>query len=227
MMKNMSQFENYLHNIHHKFTFIVLSETWINEGTADLFSINGYLCEHKFHNLVKTTDWIFVSLESSSQASFSLFHKKLLEYFNACFPIKHVRLHYRNRKCWLSDTLKRFIIKKNKAYLLFKKCPNVTNEVLYKQYRSKVNSEMRLAERKYYQNRLENNKFNLKKIWQMLKDIIGKSKPDNMSIKFLLNGTIVEDSKVIANAFNDFYINIGSNSAGKLSLYKSDKLYKN
>ena len=49
----------------------------------------------------------------------------------------------------------------------------------------------------------------------MLKDIIGKSKPDNMSIKFLLNGTIVEDSEVIANAFNDFYINIGSNSAGK------------
>ena len=162
MMKNMSQFENYLQNIHHKFTFIGLSETWINEGTADLFSINGYLCEHKFYNLVKTTDWIFVSLESSSQASFSLFHKKILEYFNACFPIKHVRSHYKNRKCWLSDTLKRFIIKKNKAYLLFKKCPNVTNEVLYKQYRSKVNSEMRLAERKYYQNMLENNKFNLK-----------------------------------------------------------------
>ena len=37
-----------------------------------------------------------------------------------------------------------------------------------------------------------------------------------MSNKFVINGSIVEDSKVIANAFNDFYINIGSNLAGKI-----------
>ena len=49
VMKNMSHFVNYLQNIHHKFTFIGLSETWINEGTADLFSINGYVCEHLDH----------------------------------------------------------------------------------------------------------------------------------------------------------------------------------
>ena len=78
---------------------------------------------------------------------------------------------------------------------------------------------MRLAERKYYQNMLENNKFNLKKTWQILKDIMGKSKQGNMNNKFLINGTIVdivEDSEVIANAFNVFYINIGSNLGGKI-----------
>ena len=75
---------------------------------------------------------------------------------------------------------------------------------------------MRVAERKYYQNMLENNKLNPKKTWQILKDIIGKSKPGNMSDNFLINGSIVEDSQVIANAFNDFYINIGSNLAGKI-----------
>ena len=37
-----------------------------------------------------------------------------------------------------------------------------------------------------------------------------------MSNKFLIDGTIVEDSEVIAKAFNDFYINIGSNLAGKI-----------
>ena len=62
----------------------------------------------------------------------------------------------------------------------------------------------------------ENNKFDQKKTWQILKDIIGKSKPGNMSNKFLIDGTIVEDSEVIAKAFNDFYINIGSNLAGKI-----------
>ena len=37
-----------------------------------------------------------------------------------------------------------------------------------------------------------------------------------MSNNFLIDGTVVEDSKVIANAFNDFYINIGTTLAGKI-----------
>ena len=64
--------------------------------------------------------------------------------------------------------------------------------VLYKQYRTEVNSERRLAERKYYQNMLENNKFDLKKTWQILKDIIDKSKPGFMNNTFLINGSIVK-----------------------------------
>ena len=62
---------------------------------------------------------------------------------------------------------------------------------------------------------LENNKFNLKKTL-ILKDMIGKSKPSIMNNIFLINGNVVENSKVIANAVNDFYINMGSNLAGKM-----------
>ena len=47
-VESMSQFENYLQNIYHKFTFIGLSGTWINKLNADLFSIHGYICENKF-----------------------------------------------------------------------------------------------------------------------------------------------------------------------------------
>ena len=72
---------------------------------------------------------------------------------------------------------------------------------------------MLVAERKYYQSMLENNKVNLKTTWQILKNIIGKSKLGNTDNNFLIDGSIVEDSKVIVN---DFYINIGSNLAGKI-----------
>ena len=47
---------------------------------------------------------------------------------------------------------------------------------------------MRLAERKYYQNMLENNKLNLRKTWQIRKDIIGKANPGIISNKILVNG---------------------------------------
>ena len=42
-----------------------------------------------------------------------------------------------------------------------------------------------------------------------------------MNYTFLINGSIVEDSKAIDNAFNDFYINIGSNVAEKIKPYNS------
>ena len=63
---------------------------------------------------------------------------------------------------------------------------------------------------------IENNKFNLKTTWQISKDILWKSKPGNMNNNFLINGGILEDCKVIANAFNNSYVSIGFNLAGKI-----------
>ena len=63
----------------------------------------------KFHNLVKTNNWSFVCLESSCQASFLFSIKNYLSILTLAFPLNI------NRKFWLSDTLKKIIIEKNKA----------------------------------------------------------------------------------------------------------------
>ena len=78
-------------------------------------------------------------------------------------------------------------------------------------YRNKLNHLIRKAERKYYQDMLLENKSNLKKSWKILKGIINKRKYRSAVQEFDSNGTIIEDGEQIANKFNKFFVNVGSN----------------
>ena len=50
-------------------------------------------------------------------------------------------------------------------------------------------------------------------MWKILKEVINKNKTSNMSSQFVINNQNVSDNKVIAEAFNDFYVNVGANLA--------------
>ena len=81
----------------------------------------------------------------------------------------------------------------------------------YKLYRNMLNHLIRKTERKYYQDLLLENKSNLKKSWQILKGILNKRKYRPTVQEFERNGTIIEEREQIANTFNKFFVNVGSN----------------
>ena len=60
------------------------------------------------------------------------------------------------------------------------------------------------------------NKNNLKKTWGIIKQVINKSKCSKLSSEFLHNGSILNDKKSIANAFNAYFVNIGPTLASKI-----------
>ena len=78
---------------------------------------------------------------------------------------------------------------------------------------------MTSAERKYYQELLLIHKSNVKKSWNMMKSFINKRKQRQICNKFNYNGKIIEDENLIANKFNDFFINIGPELAKQHSSY--------
>ena len=53
------------------------------------------------------------------------------------------------------------------------------------------------------------NRGNLQKTWQILKDIIGKKTVSLCHREFLVDGKIIQDKKLIADKFNDYFTNIG------------------
>ena len=56
-----------------------------------------------------------------------------------------------------------------------------------------------------------------KKSWQIIKGIVNRNKANQLQAKFKLNdGSFTTDGYVISNKFNDFFINIGPNLAGKI-----------
>ena len=91
----------------------------------------------------------------------------------------------------------------------------------YKTSRNEIISELRNTEIKYYSNELELNKNDLSKSWKILRSIIGKySNNSTRKLSFNINNTVVTDSEVIANEFNNFFVSIGPTLASNITCSK-------
>ena len=58
----------------------------------------------------------------------------------------------------------------------------------------------------------------MKKSWNVIKMVINKRKYRQCCTKFVSNGETLEDGKLIANKFNDFFVNVGSSLAKTIPL---------
>ena len=75
---------------------------------------------------------------------------------------------------------------------------------------------LKIEEKNYYQSLILANKNNLKKTWGIIKQVINQSKCSKLSSEFYHNGSVLNDKKSIANAFNAYFVNIGPTLASKI-----------
>ena len=68
---------------------------------------------------------------------------------------------------------------------------------------------MKQWERDYYDKAFAQNKHNLKKAWKLIKNIIGKNTKKDVQHSFNIDGKLTSEKKVIANKFNQYFVNIG------------------
>ena len=172
-------------------------------------------------------DTLGVFEERSISSSFSLFMNTILYNYQKCFPIETIKLRYKNRNPWITQELKNDIKIRDHLYIIQKKNPIPENIINYKQYKNKNLTKQRKAEREYYHEQFEIHQHDLKKSWKVIKNIIGKE--DNHTIKkqtvFLINNQYTTDSQTIANAFNNYFINVGSSLAKNLNSDTDPMLY--
>ena len=91
-------------------------------------------------------------------------------------------------------------------YITYKKCSSSDNEMQYKNYKNKLTKLMKFAEKKYYQDKLEINKRNMKKTWGIIKEVIGKNKSNQTQSRFKSSdGRDITNKSVISEKFNDFF----------------------
>ena len=82
-------------------------------------------------------------------------------------------------------------------------------EKQFKSYRNHVSSLLRKAKDSYYKQYFEDNKKNLRLVWQTIKGIINMKKGSDESISSLLiDGEIISSAKEISNYFNNYFTSI-------------------
>lgn len=178
------------------------------------FIKRNYTNENKdrFREEISSTDWNAVINTQNAQEAFTLFYDKYKNVYNKHFPIIKYKANYKTKISWLSKGLRNSIRYKNYLYIKSDKNPTEENINKYKDYKRLLNRLLRITEREYYQNLLDKHKRNIKKIWNILKEVINK-KSRNVTNYFYVNNELTKDKNTIANSFNNFFANVGQNLA--------------
>ena len=98
------------------------------------------------------------------------------------------------------------------------KKPTPKNEQQYKNYKNLFETIKKKAKKICCSNKLLKCAGDIKKTWNVLKDIIGKwkIKLTNLPLKLTVNKVDVYNNPEIADASNDFFTNIGQKLASKI-----------
>ncbi len=166
-----------------------------------------------FRNFLSETNFENIMTLDCPNAAYNDFLQLYLSAFERSFPLREINLRSKHtkREPWFTPGLLNSSVKK--AELLSKKLhePTEQNISKYKQYNNLFNLLKKKMKMLYFRTVLEENKTNSKKCWSILKQALGKMR-DKSSYpqSFLLNNTLKSDKLEIAQGFNNYFANIGT-----------------
>lgn len=145
--------------------------------------------------------------------AYSKFFSIFFSLYNTCCPKDKVRNNKRTmpQSKWMNQHLLLCNRFRDKLYRKSINCPTEENKDIYSRYRNNYQRACRERKRIYYQSEIEKAGPDGKKIWQVLREVMGKSRYQN-EIEFLeVEGSKIFNKKEIANAFNLHFSKLGEN----------------
>lgn len=182
----------------HTLTRSVITKPVINDAT-----LNNML------NELHSKNWDMILHNKNVNQGFTDFIKVVEESYNNNIPQRPFVLKHKG-KPWLTKGLLCSIKRKNKLYAIYLRCKTTASHDFYRRYKNKLSHLLKMSERKYYKEKLENNKANLTNTWKILKNIINKNRSYQCQQEFKLNNDVIDDPKQIADEFNKYFVKVGT-----------------
>ena len=176
----------------------------------------------KFMRALSNENWSDVDDCNDAQMSFTKFHSRYKELHDQYFPVTY-QSEYKCRHKWITQGLRKSIKIKNKLYFWSLKYPTINNQMKYKWYKQKLRSLMKKCEQEYYDHAFNSSKNNMQKCWRLIKRALNKNKvTGKISDTFSVDGRPTNDKTIIANRFNNFFVNIGKSLAQNIPKTRDD-----
>jgi hypothetical protein len=176
----------------------------INDLTLDTFT-----CELSAH------EWNPRSSDNPD-VHYESFVDDFCKLYNKSFPPKVIKtkIHHNKLKPWLTANLIKSIQKKNKLYKKWLKCKSIDSMIKYKRYKNTLTKTLKIAEKMYYSDRFTEIAGDMKRTWNLIRNIISPNNVKSCNITEIKDqDKIINDPNEIANKFNEYFTNIGSNLA--------------
>ena len=180
--------------------------------------------KREFQAELSTLDWdTIIQPQMNTNTSCSIFYDKITKLLDEMAPFKKLtkkEISLKN-KPWISQGILKSIKERDKIY------KNFTTETVkarkdelykkYKTYRNRIITLTRKNKNKYYSEYFLEHNANIKKTWEGIRQLININKKKTISIRIInQDGNSLTDNKDMANAFNNFYANIGNSVEQKI-----------
>ena len=180
-----------------------------------------------FIDILNSKDWEKVTNENVPSFAFSILLENIKTSFDEAFPLMYKCKTIKNTPVHPWMTLGLLKSRKTKQNLYSRKTVNPTEHNI-KRFNSYVKTFKllcRLAKTKYYVNKINEFKNNSQKTWNTVREVLGTFKDKSQIPEFFIeNGEIIKGNLNIAEGFNKFFAEIGSNLSSKIK--DNDKAFQ-
>ena len=110
--------------------------------------------------------------------------------------------------------------KRPQLLVLFRNLNNENEELKakYKYYRNRLNKLRNILKRRYYEQKFDTAKSDIKQTWKLVNEVISRKKKDTVSsTEFKKDNERITDKREIVNRFNEYFVNVGANLAKKIT----------
>ena len=164
------------------------------------------------------TDWNDVLNSNSADESYDKFISSFCTLYDKHLPKCKKKVSKRREiKPWITPGIIKSIKTRNKLYKIFIKQPTEGNKNKYTKYRNKLTHVIRSSTKKYYSDKFNSCKNNIKNTWRTINEILGKSKKTSPPSHFNDSTSKITDPIQIASKFNQFFADVGPSLAAKIN----------
>lgn len=174
----------------------------------------------KLKHKLAHTDWSSVIKEKDANNSFNKFMDIFNDHYNnSCTLNTKKSSNYKKvpRQPWISKSLLKSINKKNRLFHKYKLNPSNNNKKKYTKYKNILTHILRCEKKAYFSKQFNIHYNDMKGTWKIINNVLNKNKSNvHNATEMKIGEKIENDSNVIAEGFNDFFVNIGPELANKI-----------
>lgn len=169
----------------------------------------------RINECIQTNNWAELYQQTNVNEAFLLFSATLGDVIKKCTEYQPVQSKNRKIKPWITLGLIKSISTRDKLKKrLLRNQENIQLQIEYKTYRNYLTKLIAKTKQDYYKKQINNANNNSKKIWQIIRKSINKSKNNNNNhIELSENDEIINDPQKVANKFNHYFSSIGMTMA--------------
>ena len=171
--------------------------------------------EERFNEDLLTQSWEQIVLKSDTDSMWACWKELFMEVLDKHASIQHIRKRSSSVP-WVTADIKKRIFERDKKKRKAMITKQSTDWDVYKTSRNLVNIALRHAKAEYYRNKIAQQNNNPKEAWKTFNDLLGRSSNETIVNELKINDSKITSNEEIANAFNEYFTNIGPSLANSI-----------